>query len=285
MNQHIPYFYIIRHISTGKMYAGSRWGKNCHPGDLLVTYKTHSNKIRNIIKTEGIESFDILRTDSYCDGLHPYEYEKLFLEINDCANSSNWFNGHNNHLFVYGTEEYKQFMLKKYGVDNPNKIFEIQEKIKNTKKSRNTQYQEKRKQTSLRKYGVDHHMKSKSFIVKYRETIKNKTGFYNNSHNPLIKEKLSKANKGNILLFNTITDEKILVKKDSEQYKLLNLSIWKNKNANSKWMRCPFTNHKKMVKPIQLDYYMSIGYIEGSGKFTEEHKQKISAAHKSRLRE
>ena len=83
MNQHIPYFYIIRHISTGKMYAGSRWGKNCHPDDLLVTYKTHSNKIKNIIKTEGIKSFDILRTDSYCDGLHPYEYEKSFLEINN----------------------------------------------------------------------------------------------------------------------------------------------------------------------------------------------------------
>ena len=65
------------------MYAGSRWGKNCHPDDLLVTYKTHSNKIKNIIKTEGIKSFDILRTDSYCDGLHPYECEKSFLEINN----------------------------------------------------------------------------------------------------------------------------------------------------------------------------------------------------------
>lgn len=283
MNQRIPYFYIIRHISTGKMYAGSRWGKNCHPDDLLVTYKTHSNKIKNIIKTEGIKSFDILRTDSNCDGLHPYEYEKSFLEINDCANSDNWFNGHNNHLFVYGTEEYKQFMLKKYGVDNPNKIPGIQEKIKNTKKFRNTQYQEKRKQTSLKKYGVDHHMKSESFMVKYRETIKNKTGFYNNSHNPLIKEKLSKANKGKILLFNIITNEKILVKKNSDEYKSLDLSIWKNKNANTKWVHCPILKTKKMIRTDELDYYLSIGFKAGVGSFSAEHKLKISNAHKSRL--
>lgn len=282
MNQHIPYFYIIRHISTGKMYAGSRWGKNCHPDDLLVTYKTHSNKIKNIIKTEGIKSFDILRTDSNCDGLHPYEYEKSFLEINDCANSDNWFNGHNNHLFVYGTKEYKQFMLKKYGVDNPTKLQSVIEKARNTRK--NTIYDtQKRRNTSLLKYGEEHHMKSEQFKEKFKQNMFNKTGYSNPSFNPLIKEKLSKANKGKILLFNTITNEKILVKKDSDEYKSLDLSVWKNKNANTKWVHCPVLKTKRMIRTDELDYYLSIGFKAGVGSFSAEHKLKISNAHKSRL--
>ena len=26
-----PYFYIIKHIPTGLLYAGSRWAASCHP--------------------------------------------------------------------------------------------------------------------------------------------------------------------------------------------------------------------------------------------------------------
>lgn len=265
------------------MYAGSRWGKNCHPNDLLKTYITHSKKIKNIISKEGIESFEVLRTDSNCDGLHPYHYEKSFLEINNCAESDTWFNGHNNHLFVYGTEDYKQFMLKKYGEDNPNKIPEIRNKIKTTKKLRNTQYQEKRKQTSLVKYGAEHHMKSESFKVKFVENMLHKTGYSNPSFNPEVKKKLSAANKGRNLFFNIYTNEKIIVYKDSDQYKNLDLSVWKNRNANTKWINCPFTKDKKMIRDFELDYYLSIGYLPGTGPFSEEHKKKISNSHKKRF--
>jgi len=282
MNNHTPYFYIIRHISSGKMYAGSRWGKNCHPTDLLKKYITHSNKIKNIISEEGIDSFEILRIDSNCDGVHPYDYEKSFLEINNCAESDAWFNGHNNHLFVYGTEQYKDFMIRKYGVDNPNKNFSTKQKIKTTRKLRNTQYQEKRKQTSLRKYGAEHHMKNELFKLKFAENMLNKTGFSNPSHNPETKKKLSISNKGKILLFNKITNEKLLVQKDSEQYKAMDLSIWKNKNANTKWVNCSITKHKKMIKDFEIDYYLSIGYNLGSGAFSTEHKNKISESLKKR---
>jgi hypothetical protein len=284
MNNRTPYFYIIRHISSGKMYAGSRWGKNCHPNDLLKTYITHSNKIKNIISKEGLDSFEVLRIDSYCDGLHPYDYEKSFLEINNCAESDTWINGHNNHLFVYGTKEYKNFMIRKYGVDNPNKLFSTRQKIKTTRKSRNTEYQEKRKQTSLIKYGAEHHMKSESFRTKFADNMLDKTGYTNPSYNPEIKKKISAANKGKILLFNIFTNEKILVHKDSDQYKNLDLSVWKNRNANTKWVNCPITKHKKMIKDFELDYYLSIGYWIGTGSFSEEHRKKISNSHKKRLR-
>ncbi len=31
----MSYFYIIEHSSTGKLYAGARVAKNCHPNELL----------------------------------------------------------------------------------------------------------------------------------------------------------------------------------------------------------------------------------------------------------
>lgn len=56
-----PYFYIIQHISSGKLYAGSRWAIGCYPAEFMKAdgYCTSSKKIKKIIEAEGIESFRI----------------------------------------------------------------------------------------------------------------------------------------------------------------------------------------------------------------------------------
>ena len=133
----IPYFYIIRHIATGKMYAGSRWAKGCHPNELLRAdgYLTSSDEIRSIITIEGTHSFEILRIDTNCDGIHPYDYESSFLQINKCARSDNWLNGHdNNSRMMFGETEFykkaKTTWLKNYGVDHPSKSQKILEEKK-----------------------------------------------------------------------------------------------------------------------------------------------------------
>lgn len=48
--QTIPYFYIIRHIESNKMYAGSRYAKNCHPSEFMTVngYTTSSSEINYI---------------------------------------------------------------------------------------------------------------------------------------------------------------------------------------------------------------------------------------------
>ena len=56
-----PYFYIILQKSTNKLYAGSRWSKNCNPDELFKTYFTSSNSIHNIIKKCGKADFQILK--------------------------------------------------------------------------------------------------------------------------------------------------------------------------------------------------------------------------------
>jgi hypothetical protein len=120
MDIYIPYFYIIRHITSGTMYAGARWKKGCHPKEFMQSdgYQTSSKIIHSVIKKEGLDSFEILRIDTSCDGLHPKEYETLFLEINDCVKSKNWYNGHPNKILSHDSEEFKSIMEKLYGYNH-----------------------------------------------------------------------------------------------------------------------------------------------------------------------
>lgn len=126
----IPYFYIIEHKLSGKKYAGSRWTKNCKPLELLKEdgYKTSSQIIQNIIKEEGLESFEILKIMELDD---PYEYETNFLIKNDCANSNAWFNKHNNtgRPPPFGTTEFTTLLKEKYGVEHNTMIPEVKKRM------------------------------------------------------------------------------------------------------------------------------------------------------------
>lgn len=179
----VPYFYIIRNKETGIMYAGSRWAQGCHPDKFMGDngYITSSPTIQSIIKEHGLDTFEILRVDTYCDGLHPYGYETLFLQTNDCAKSVDWYNGHNNNMkSCYGTTEFKQKMLSKYGFDHNSKIPEI--KIKKIK-------------TLLENYGVTHPTKSEKIKEKIKKTCNEKYGFENPTKNEKVKEKIRNTKK------------------------------------------------------------------------------------------
>jgi hypothetical protein len=191
-----PYFYIIQHKESKKLYAGSRYAKGCHPNEFMQPngYTTSSNTINDIINQEGLDSFEILRIDANCDGLHPYDYETLFLETIDCANSPNWYNGHNNTAPPsFGTLEYSQILLRKYGVDHPSKISGFDEKVKETKLKRynNPNYNnpEKVKETNIKNLGVLYPGQSELCKHKAKET---KLKRYNNP-NYNNREKASKS--------------------------------------------------------------------------------------------
>lgn len=161
-----PYFYIICHIKSGKMYAGSRWASGCHPDEFMRIdgYTTSSSIVNDIIKEDGVESFNILRIDTNCDGIHPYYYETLFLECLDCANSNNWLNAHNNKFkdipeFYFGSYKFNSLMHNKYGVSNCMNIEEVKLKQKVAEKK-----------TLMEKYGVDHNMKIPGIAKKASET-------------------------------------------------------------------------------------------------------------------
>jgi hypothetical protein len=160
---YLPYFYIIRHKSTGKMYAGAKWAKGCHPDELMQVdgYTTSSPTINQIIEQEGLDSFEVLTIDTNLDGLSAYEYESLFLQTINCADSDDWYNGHNNSGMAFGLprfyEKSRETLMYRYGVIHPSQIHDFRDKVKSTCASLygNENYNniEQNKETCFERYG------------------------------------------------------------------------------------------------------------------------------------
>lgn len=54
-----PYFYKIKHVSSGRIYVGCQYGKKSNPDNFFVKYFTSSDAVKSIIEAEGKESFII----------------------------------------------------------------------------------------------------------------------------------------------------------------------------------------------------------------------------------
>lgn len=52
-----PYTYLIKHIPTNTFYYGVRYSKDCDPKDFWVKYFTSSNKVKQLRKQYGDDSF------------------------------------------------------------------------------------------------------------------------------------------------------------------------------------------------------------------------------------
>ena len=136
----IPYFYIIRHRSSGMLYAGSRWKIGCKPEELLTEggYITSSGRIKEIIKSEGLNSFEIYLTltEAEC-GLDVFHYETRFLRQYNISNRKNWYNGHDNFSSsAFSNNAFKKNMKAKYGFEYSSQVPEINERMKNSRKNK-----------------------------------------------------------------------------------------------------------------------------------------------------
>lgn len=56
------YVYEIEHITSGLRYIGSRTSISAKEIDILKSYFTSSNTVKNIIESEGIDSFRLVKT-------------------------------------------------------------------------------------------------------------------------------------------------------------------------------------------------------------------------------
>lgn len=130
-----PYFYIIKHIPSGKKYAGCRFAAGCNPSELLKEggYQTSSGKIHKLIKEDGLKSFEIVSIVTHCNVV---EYESNFLQENGCAQSNDWLNFHNNDTLFppFNSDKFKERMMDKYGVENASHLQEVRDKISETNK-------------------------------------------------------------------------------------------------------------------------------------------------------
>ena len=141
------------------MYAGCKYAKDANPSTFMKPngYTTSSNVVNQLIEKDGLDSFEIIAINTECDGLHPYDFETKFLVENDCANSKQWFNFHNNSNMppAYGTPAFEKYIIEKYGVTNAQFSDEIKKRSK---------------QTCQEKWGVDNPFQAEENKKKMKET-------------------------------------------------------------------------------------------------------------------
>ena len=139
---------------------------------------------------------------------------------------------------LFGSKEYKENMIQKYGQDNPMKIDIFKEKMKTTMIDNydgwytgTKEYKEKTQQTSLEKYGTTHPSQAKEVRDKAIQTHIKNYGNINNFAIPKIKEKAiqnghnDKANKkrDNTMLEHYGVTNPFLSKEIREKIKQTNL--------------------------------------------------------------
>lgn len=159
-----PYFYIVQHVRTGMLYAGSKWGKDADPKTLMVDggYTTSSQVVNGIISAEGTSSFAVLMVKTDVEDV--YGFETAFLNEHGCARSKFWLNKHNNEGCAYQSDTYKSSMIALYGEAHPMLVPHIKDKMKRTVQDRygvdnvsqSQAIKSLKKLTSLRNYGVEY---------------------------------------------------------------------------------------------------------------------------------
>lgn len=217
MRDTMEYFYIIRHKSSGRKYAGSKYSKYADPSMFMTEdgYTTSSRIINEIISNEGLEAFIVEELRMFPDG-GAFQYETEYLISNNCAESKEWFNCTNNH-FAFSPEERKKFNLEFYGNENPfitekykNKAKEtnikrygaeyaasspiIRERVRKTRQSeegkkRTKEGREKSKKTNMELYGVEYSTQRPEVQEKTKNSNLEKYGTENVMHNEEIKQR------------------------------------------------------------------------------------------------
>ena len=182
---HVPYFYIIDHIASGKRYAGCRYAKGCNPVEFMTEggYCTSSSTVSRIVKEEGLDAFVVVEIKTMDEVGDVYEYETKFLTENDCASSDVWLNAHNNAGMTFGTKEFKekskQTCLKNHGVEHPMQSEKIQKQ---------------KRQTCLELYGTEHAIQSEVVKEKSRNTNLKRRGVEYSAQCAIVREKSRNTN-------------------------------------------------------------------------------------------
>ena len=94
----LPFFYVIQHRISGKLYAGYK-GKRPDLGMFMTNdgYMTSSGSVKYILKTEGIDSFIIRRIQLFDTYQEAFNHEIAFLSRLDAMHNASFLNKTNGH--------------------------------------------------------------------------------------------------------------------------------------------------------------------------------------------
>jgi hypothetical protein len=96
-----PFFYIIRHIKSEKLYAGyCSAKKHCNSDEFMTKngYNTSSKIIKKLILDDGVDSFIVDRITHFSTGTEACEYETRFLCKVNAKKNGKFFNKSNGKL-------------------------------------------------------------------------------------------------------------------------------------------------------------------------------------------
>lgn len=174
------------------------------------------------------------------------ELEYLYIDLNLTKDEIAFYTGMTYRKVTYELNKYhiiktkelnkiifKKSCLEKYGVDNPNKIKIVRDKIK---------------QTNLEKYGVDSYAKTDNWKKQVRQTNLEKYGVENNSKTDNWKKLIyQNKNKINEKIFNTKRKNNSF-NKSKEEDKIYELLIQKYPDT--------IRQHKSDLYPFYCDFYI-----------------------------
>ena len=122
--QHTPFFYVIEHQPTGKLYMGSKWSSNpnsfANPSLFMVEggYHTSSKVVKQLIKSDGLSSFSIKEIVLESDILDKFEsifkYEIHRLKEVDAGNNPAYLNKTDGVLISDSVSDRDYWLLRKY---------------------------------------------------------------------------------------------------------------------------------------------------------------------------
>jgi predicted GIY-YIG superfamily endonuclease len=184
-----PYFYVLKEIPTGMLYAGVKFAKNCSPSDLLVTYLTSSKIVKALLAADP-SCFAIERIRTFSSKEDAINYEKKFLKKVKADKSSRWYN--QSISGAVSPDLLRHVYNQKYNVDNPKQLQSVKDKAAKTcmkkfnapSRFEAEDFEDQRKQAMLSRYGVEYTTQSPQLLEKIKQSYLNKYGVDNPSKIP-----------------------------------------------------------------------------------------------------
>ena len=97
----MPYTYIVKNLSTGKIYYGCQYSKNCHPDNLWKTYFTSSKYVRELIEQHGKNDFIYEVRKTFKTKNSALNWERKVLRRLNASFSETFLNRNNGGLTTY----------------------------------------------------------------------------------------------------------------------------------------------------------------------------------------
>lgn len=168
----IPYFYIIKHKPTQKYYAGCKINSSADSSNLMAEngYKTTSKVIKELIKKDSLNAFEILKIKHFNTPEETLCYETKFLQKVNAAENPKFFNKHNGGKNFVNKGGYKLTESTKNKMRKPKSKETIEKQNKEKRNRLKEVYQkmvETRRKNGLPWVSEDQKEKVKDFNKKY----------------------------------------------------------------------------------------------------------------------